>query len=77
MVEAAFGSNHKKNHKRQNGWGQELEHPNVEPVKDETVVRGYSAKNQCLASHQLLQNLLQFLQAFLVREGFESRRLIF
>lgn len=57
--------------------GQELVHPNVEPLKDDPVVRGDSAKNQCLASHQLLQNLLQFLQAFLVREGFESRPLIF
>ena len=57
--------------------GQELVHPNVEPLKDYLVVRGDSAKNQCLASHQLLHCLLQFLQAFLVREGFESRPLIF
>ena len=57
--------------------GQELVHPNVEPLKDDPVVRGDSAKNQFLASHQLLHCLLQFLQAFLVRERFERRSIIF
>lgn len=57
--------------------GQELVHPNVEPLKDDPVVRGDSAKSQCLAGHQLLRYLLRFLQVFLVWERYERRPIIF
>jgi hypothetical protein len=57
--------------------GQELVHPNVEPLKDYLVVRGDSAKNQCRRAINCCIAYCNFYRLFSLGKDLRGDRLFF